>query len=367
MFSISFFGSLTFCVFVRHWAKRYKTYQSYEGSQRFHAGEVPRLGGLAMLVATVLALMYVPVAGLFSVSPNVDMGLRDVTILGSYLMVPVLIGAWEDLTQRVGVSVRLLTTTLGGLLAILLLDVSIERLGLSALDVLWQQYPLLGFGLALLAIAGLPHAFNIIDGYNGLAGFAAMIILWALLFMALKFDDRYLAAFALCSIGVTAGFLIWNYPKGLIFAGDGGAYFWGLTIALISILLVQRHEEVSPWFAVLLLIYPVWETIFSSYRKIVRGVTPGAADSLHLHHMVYRRMVRVVFDADEAKMLLSRNNRTTPYLIALTVLTVIPALVFWNNTLVLIGFCILFVLTYVTAYIVLVKFKIPRWVRKLRL
>ena len=161
------------------------------------------------------------------------------------------------------------------------------------------------------------------------------------------------------------GFLVWNYPRGLIFAGDGGAYFWGLNIAIISIMLVQRHPQVSPWFPMLLLIYPVWETLFSTYRKLVRGVAPDVADSMHLHHVIYKRMVRVAFDPDESKMLLSRNNRTTPYLVALTLLTVVPALLFWNNTPVLMAFCALFAVTYVVTYVAIIKFKLSRWLRRL--
>ena len=184
--------------------------------------------------------------------------------------------------------------------------------------------------------------------------------------MALKLGDRELAAYALCSLGVTLGFLVWNYPRGLIFAGDGGAYFWGLNVAIISIMLVQRHPQVSPWFPMLLLIYPVWETLFSTYRKLVRGVSPGVADSMHLHHMIYKRMVRAVFHPDEAKMLLNRNNRTTPYLVALTLLTVVPALMFWNNTLVLMIFCALFSITYMVVYIAIISFKLPSWFNRIR-
>ena len=116
----------------------------------------------------------------------------------------------------------------------------------------------------------------------------------------------------------------------------------------------------------LLLMYPVSETLFSAYRKLVRGVPPSVADSMHLHHIIYKRMVRAVFDPDESKMLLSRNNRTTPYLVALTLLTVIPALVFWDNTPALMAFCVLFATTYVAAYQAIIKFKLPRWVRRVR-
>ncbi|MBY0467260.1 MAG: glycosyl transferase, partial [Burkholderiales bacterium] len=203
-----------------------------------------------------------------------------------------------------------------------------------------------------------------IDGYNGLAGFVAVLVCLALIHVALQVGDRQLAAMLVCLVGATAGFLVWNYPRGLFFAGDGGAYLWGGVIAIASITLVQRHEEVSPWFPMLLLIYPVWETVFSIYRKLARGVSPGVADALHFHQLIYRRIVREVFHDDEARRMLMRNNRTSPYLWGFTLLTVIPAVLFWRNTPVLMGFCLLFVCTYVPAYLMIVRFKVPRWIRR---
>lgn len=149
----------------------------------------------------------------------------------------------------------------------------------------------------------------------------------------------------------------------MMFAGDGGAYVWGLAIALASIALVQRNSAVSPWFPMLLLIYPVWETVFSIYRKLMRGMSPGMADALHFHQLIYRRIVRGVFDDDLARRMLRRNNRTSPYLWAFTLLTVVPALLFWSNTPVLVGFCLLFVVSYVVAYLAIVRFKLPGWMQ----
>src|SRR5690606_26785186 len=122
--------------------------------------------------------------------------------------------------------------------------------------------------------------------------------------------------------------MFWNYPMGQLFAGDGGAYVWGIVIAFCSITLVQRHPIVSPWFPMLLLIYPVWETMFSIYRKLARGDSPGMADALHLHQLIYRRIVRSVLDENAARRMLRRNNRTAPYLWAFTLLTVVPAVLF---------------------------------------
>jgi UDP-GlcNAc:undecaprenyl-phosphate GlcNAc-1-phosphate transferase len=179
----------------------------------------------------------------------------------------------------------------------------------------------------------------------------------------LQVGDRSLAALLVCTAGATGGFLVWNYPRGMLFAGDGGAYVWGVVIAVASLALVQRNADVSPWFPMLLLIYPVWETLFSIYRKTVRGGSPGVADALHFHQLIYRRLVRGVFHDDESRRMLMRNNKTSPYLWGFTLLTVVPGVLFWSNTIILMGFCALFVVSYVLAYMAIVRFKVPDWLR----
>lgn len=87
------------------------------------------------------------------------------------------------------------------------------------------------------------------------------------------------------------------------------------------------------------------------------------ADALHFHQLIYRRIVRGVFHDDESRRVLMRNNRTSPYLWGFTLLTVVPAMLFWNNTAVLMVFCALFVVTYVLAYLAIVRFKVPHWLR----
>ena len=330
--------------------------------QRFHAGDVPRLGGVAMLAGLVVvsARQVYPVAG--------DLG-RSVVPLGVWLAIigtllpAVLSGVIEDVTHRLAPTPRMVLTGLSGVLAVGWLGLSVERTGLAWLDVYWQWTPWLGMGLAWLAVAGLPHAFNLIDGYNGLAGAVALAVTGALIVVALKVGDWPLAAFLCAVAGSTAGFLIWNYPRGLIFAGDGGAYLWGCTLAVTSVALVQRNPAVSPWFPMLLLSYPVVETLFSVYRKLVRGTSPGVADALHFHQLIYRRIVRGVFHDDATRQLLMRNNRTTPYLLGFAMTTVVPAVMFWDVTPVLMTGCGLFVIAYVMAYLTIVRFKVPKWLR----
>lgn len=330
--------------------------------QRFHWGDVPRLGGVAVLLGVAASWclgMVQAQMGDFSA-----LRLGNWVALWLVVLLPSAVGGiTEDMTQRLPVRYRLGLTTVSGVLAVWLLGLSVPRLDLPWLDMAIHGAPWLGFAIALLAVAGLPHAFNIIDGYNGLAGMVALIVCLALAHVALQVGDRALAALLVSTAAATGGFLLWNYPRGMLFAGDGGAYIWGVVIALASVALVQRNVQVSPWFPLLLLIYPVWETVFSIYRKLARGVSPGVADALHFHQLIYRRIVRSVFHDDESRRMLMRNNRTSPYLWGFTLLTVVPAVLFWRNTPVLMGFCVLFVVTYVMAYLAIVRFKVPNWLR----
>ena len=194
----------------------------------------------------------------------------------------------------------------------------------------------------------------------------AVICCAALAHVALQLGDRQLAATILVLAGATVGFLAWNYPKGLIFAGDGGAYLWGIVLGICSIQLVQRHPMVSPWFPILLLVYPTWETLFSIYRKVARGQSPSLADALHFHQLIYRRVVRQVFHDDTARRMLTRNNRTSPWLWGFTLLTVVPAVLFWRSTAILAAFTLLFILSYLWAYHSIVRFRMQRWLRRIR-
>ncbi len=333
--------------------------------QRFHIGHVPRLGGAAMFVGCTAGWVWMVVARpYFGLQNQISFTAWEALAWWVVALACISAGVLEDLTSALPARLRFVSTALAAALAVLVFGLTVPRIGIPFLEGAWQAWSGPGIFIALLALAGLPHAFNLIDGYNGLAGTVALICCLALAYVALQVGDRQLAALALVMAGATAGFLVLNYPHGLIFAGDGGAYLWGVVIALVSILLVQRHPAVSPWFPVLLLIYPIWEAVFSIYRKVARGQSPSLADALHFHQLIYRRVVRQVFHDDASRRMLIRNNRTSPYLWGFTLLTVVPAVLFWQNTLLLIAFTALFVFSYLRAYHSIVRFRVQRWVRR---
>jgi UDP-N-acetylmuramyl pentapeptide phosphotransferase/UDP-N-acetylglucosamine-1-phosphate transferase len=325
------------------------------GVQKFHANVTPRIGGLP------IALAFVATSGMALSFAEASPHARA---LGPMLLtaVPVfLIGLMEDLTKRVGPAARLAVMALAAMVATTILEVRISTLDLPAVDRL-LEIGAVSTAFTVLAMVGVSNAFNIIDGYNGLMGTVSIIVLTALGVVAWVVGDQHvmLAAFALA--GSLFGFLAWNYPNGRIFAGDGGSYFVGFLIALLSIMLVERNDAVSPWFPLALVIYPVWETVFSIYRRrILQGVSATQPDALHLHTLVYRRLCRLGVLSKDARVRTRRNALTSPYLWLLSCVAVLPAVLFWRNTTALQTVVLGFVVVYLVLYRRIVRFHTPRW------
>jgi UDP-N-acetylmuramyl pentapeptide phosphotransferase/UDP-N-acetylglucosamine-1-phosphate transferase len=325
------------------------------GPQKFHATPVPRIGGVGPVVGLVVVM-----AGLFLGDPPAFLLLAGLLVCG----VPAFAaGLVEDLTKRVSPRVRLIAVGISALLAVWLLGASISRTEIPGLDWL-VGIPFVAAALAIFAVAGIANSVNIVDGFNGLASMCVVIMLAALAYVAAQVGDSTLSVIALAGIGAVLGFFIWNFPAGLIFLGDGGAYFLGFFVAELSILLLVRNPEVSPIFPLLVCIYPVFETLFSIYRRrFIRALPPSMPDGIHLHSLIYRRFMRWAVGNRSAKSMTRTNSMTSPYLWLLCMFSVVPAVLFWGNTAILAGFLLLFGFSYVALYWRIVRFKSPAWLR----
>ena len=209
-------------------------------------------------------------------------------------------------------------------------------------------------------MTGVANSFNLIDGFNGLASVVSMMILLAIAYVAFKVRDYGILLSSFAAIGAIAGFVFWNYPKGAIFLGDGGAYLIGFWIAELCVLLVSRNSSVSKWFPVLICIYPIFETLFTIYRRLIKRLHPGMPDANHLHQMIFRRIVSNPSN-DSVSQLVKDNSKTSPFLWVLTSLTIMPAILFWQIKWALQLATILFCLTYVWLYWAIIRFKTPSW------
>ncbi len=356
-FATCFVVGLLATLFIMRSALRYSHLSAdhdLSGPQKFHGRPVPRIGGAGVMIAVVV--------GALMAQLNEPATAGDLWLLIACSLPAFVFGLTEDLTKNVSPRRRLFATAISASLAIWLLDAVIRRTDIPGVDTLiqWAPFAIL---LTVFVVTGVANAINIIDGFNGLASMCVLMMVLALGYVAFQVGDTFIFTASLITAGAVLGFFVWNFPAGLIFLGDGGAYLLGFLLAELSVLLLHRNPSVSPIFVLLLCAYPIFETIFTIYRrKVVRGVATAAPDGIHLHTLIHRRLIRWTLAENLGRRRLRRrNSMTSPYLWMLCLASVVPSLLWWNRTAVLSWFLLLFVLSYLWIYSRIVRFKTPKW------
>lgn len=356
MLIVAFAVSMALSLWVVHWARRgHHALHDHDlsGPQKFHVAPVPRVGGMGIVAGVAAAI------GLL-IWQRPALGHEAALLL--LCAVPAFAsGLTEDLTKTQSPRRRLFFTAVSAGLAVWLMHATIDRTDIPGLD--WVvAFPVGAALLTVFVVAGVANSLNIIDGFNGLASMCALLILVSIGYVAFQVDDRLIVWLAVAGAGAVLGFFVWNFPLGLIFLGDGGAYFLGFYVAELAILLLHRNPDVSPMFPLLVCVYPVFETIFSIYRRVLlRDQPAGMPDGIHLHSLIYRRIMRWAVGARAQRSIARRNSMTSPYLWMLCMLAVVPAMLFWDSTPALLGFIVLFGVVYTALYWRIVRFKSPRW------
>ena len=340
IFFVSMLASLIL-VMTQRWHGRYST-DSTIGVQKFHTQATPRIGGVAIVVGLIM--------GWSLAGPGVNAILGPLLLAGSAAFV---FGLAEDLTKRVSIKKRLWATMASGVLGWAITGVSITDVNVPGLD--W----LLGFTLVSVvftafAVGGVANAINIIDGFNGLAVGTITIILCSFAFMCRALGDVDLVYVSLILASAVLGFGCLNWPMGKIFLGDGGAYFLGFAVAWVAVLLLNRHAEVSAWAPLLVCGFPFLEVVFSIVRRWRRRASPGAADCLHLHSLVKRRIVRRLMPRAST---LVRNSVTGSIMWLVALLPAIFALQYPTDTPILVLVFAAYALMYSAAYARITQFR----------
>jgi len=298
-----------------------------DGVQKVHATAVPRIGGIGVMVGLLGGLG----AMMYGVPGLVEAAHLDLIMLLLCASMPAFVaGVVEDFTKKVSVRMRLAATVASSLLASYLLDATLGDLDIWGVDRLLVYAPI-AIAITAVIVAGAANAVNIIDGFNGLSSSTIILMSAGLGFIAWQHGDTFVVTLAALSAGAAFGFLLLNYPAGKLFLGDGGAYFLGFWVAEIAVLLLTRHAEINAWQVLGVCAYPIIEVLFSIYRRrFIQNVSPGAPDALHLHTLVFRRVVFKHVRCDPARSW--KRNAGVVWFISPVVALCIAGSVFLGNS-----------------------------------
>lgn len=285
--------------------------------QTSHQNPTSRFGGVAVFVTFATALLIR--------SADDQSETLDIIICLSPIF---LVGILEDAGLRLPPYLRLLASVLGCLLAFFHCGSVIPRIGFSQLDFL-LDYQWIAIALMVLVVTGITHSFNLLDGLNGLCGFTTITVALSLAAIAAKGGQLTAVELLLIFVACTSGFLILNFPRGLLFLGDAGATGIGFVLAVTAVNLLQSVPELSPWALFLVFFWPITDMLFAIYRRLRRARPAMHPDRMHFHHIVMRTL--------EIVLLRKKNRRISNPLATLVLLPLImtPSFVgvaFWNRS-----------------------------------
>ncbi len=338
-YDMALFGSCVVSIIIILSQRLHLKYSSRSSEryeiQRSHVNPTPRIGGIAVLMGCLSA---------WYMSNNLANEFLGLIIFSS---LPVLIfGLLDDLHFNVPPIYRLLAASMSSLIAIFFLETWLLKVDVVILDQLFVYAPFAIF-FTIFATTGVSHAFNLIDGLHGLSLGVSLSVSFFLTVLAWLSSDVFVVMLSLVFFLSSLGLFLLNYPWGKIFLGDGGAYFQGHCLSWISIILLSRNPEITPWALVLIFFLPVVETLYSIFRRVYKKTSSATADRAHFHQLVYDKVKTIkIFGYSET----IANSFSTLILLPLIILPSVVSLFFFNNVKgAFIGF-IFFSVAYIAVY-----------------
>jgi UDP-GlcNAc:undecaprenyl-phosphate GlcNAc-1-phosphate transferase len=222
--------------------------------RKLHRAPVPLLGGIAIYVGFILALLLFGEGWVLS---------QMIGILVSATMVSFL-GIWDD---RWGV--RPLLKLLGQLVAASILII-------SGVKVSFLPYPALNVAITLVWVVGITNALNLLDNMDGLSGGVGAVAAGFFLLLAAMNGQYLVASLAAALMGACIGFLYYNLNPATIFMGDAGSMFLGFILAVVGIKLrfPGRPSMITWMIPVVVLGLPIFDTTLVVISRLRGGMNP---------------------------------------------------------------------------------------------
>jgi len=233
-------------------------------ARKVHLKPIPRLGGLAIYVAFVLALLILEDRFRIPQLISILMGATLVSFLG----------VWDDRW-----SLHPLLKLVGQIVAALILV-------FSGVQVQFLPYSFLNVAVTILWVVGITNALNLLDNMDGLSGGVGAVAAAFFLLLAAMNGQYLVGGLAAALLGACLGFLIYNFNPATIFMGDTGSLFLGFILAALGIKLrFPGRPDIITWMVpVMVLGLPVFDTTLVVISRLRRGVSVYQGGKDHVSH-----------------------------------------------------------------------------------
>ena len=255
--------------------RRFKSKFTGGRDEFHHADQAPvsRLGGIGLAAAFAsVAILSLTVFGR-------PFTLEIAGVIGTALAMFGL-GLWDDL-RALGARRKLFgQLTIATAAYFLGISISHFKIPLTShiIDLGFWSWP-----VTIFWIVAMTNLINLIDGVDGLAGGISLMLM---LLMSVVGGNTGCVSLEAAGVGgALLAFLRFNFPPAKIYMGDGGAYFLGCLIGLLTIRSSQKGTVAAALIAPLfVLALPILDTSLAILRRGLRGLPLFRADRRHIHH-----------------------------------------------------------------------------------
>lgn len=273
------FSITVFCILLLHPLALRLDLIDTPNIRKLHQGNIPLIGGLAMLMGLLIGLLTLPIS------------LQNYRsfIAGSTLLV--FVGMLDDF-QELSPKSRFFAQIAAVLLMIFWGNVYIKHLG----NLIFFKDIYLGYFTSLIVtlIAGLGiiNAINMIDGIDGLAGILVLVELILLIFGAAITEQFSAILILLLLASCVLGFLCFNFPfftraHAQIFMGDAGSMLLGFGLVWFLIELSQgKIRPITPVTMLWIMSIPLFDATAVMLYRLIKGQSMIFSDRQHGHHVL---------------------------------------------------------------------------------
>jgi UDP-GlcNAc:undecaprenyl-phosphate/decaprenyl-phosphate GlcNAc-1-phosphate transferase len=238
-------------------------------ARKVHTRPVPRMGGLAIYLGFVLAVL---------ACVYVNKEIFGLLLGGTVILI---VGIVDDMKQ-LSPKVKLLGQIVAALVLVVF-NIRIEWLTNPFGDMIYLHY--WSVPLTVLWVVSLTNTINLIDGLDGLAAGVSTIASLTILLVALQQNFWLVAILTAALAGGALGFLQHNFSPAKIFMGDTGSMFLGFMLAAIAIFgAVKSAATIALIIPIVALGLPIMDTAFAIIRRYSSGRPIFKPDKGHLHH-----------------------------------------------------------------------------------